>query len=81
MLEVAVVGAPAPGARAYMGEVVSAVVVKRPGEEVSVNELRRFCTERMSSYQVPQFIEFVEELPRTPSGKVMKNVLRERSRG
>ena len=79
VLEAAVVGVEATGARTYMGEAVSAFVVTRPGEELTANELKRFCTERLASYQVPQFIQFVKELPRNPSGKVLKNELRERS--
>jgi acyl-CoA synthetase (AMP-forming)/AMP-acid ligase II len=64
-----------------MGEAVSAFVVKRPGEEVSVNDLKKFCSERLSSYQAPQFIEFLAELPRNPSGKVLKGDLRKRLTG
>ncbi len=75
VLEAAVVGVEATGARAYMGEVPKAVVVTRPGETVSVNDLRRFCSQRLASYQVPQLVEFRTELPRNPSGKVVKSEL------
>jgi long-chain acyl-CoA synthetase len=76
VLEAAVVGIPATGSRAYLGELVKAVVVLRPGETLAEAELKRFCTEKLASYQVPQIIEFRDQLPRTPSGKVVKNELK-----
>jgi len=75
VLETAVVGVEATGARAYLGELVKAVVVPRD-ETLTEGELKRFCSERLSSYQTPQIIEFREVLPRTPSGKVMKSELK-----
>lgn len=75
ILEAAVVGLPATGAAAYMGEVIKAVIVAEPGSGLTASEVRRFCIERLASYQVPQVIEFRHELPRTPSGKVIKRVL------
>lgn len=75
VLEAAVVGVPATGAAAYMGEIVKAVVVPEEGANLQVRELRRFCIERLASYQVPQRIEIRSELPRTPSGKVIKRLL------
>lgn len=77
VLEAAVVGIPATGAASYMGEMVKAVVVPEAGSELTAKELRRFCIERLASYQVPQKIEITAELPRTPSGKVMKRLLAE----
>lgn len=76
VLEAAVVGIEATGARAYMGELIKAVVVPQPGGPPSEPELRRFCAERLASYQVPQIIEFRQELPRNPSGKVIKGDLK-----
>jgi acyl-CoA synthetase (AMP-forming)/AMP-acid ligase II len=75
VLEAAVVGVPATGAAAYMGEIVKAVVVPEEGSGLEIKELRRFCIERLASYQVPQKIELRAELPRTPSGKVIKRLL------
>ena len=75
VLEAAVVGVKATGVRSYLGELVKAVVVRRD-ESLTENDLRRFCSEKLASYQVPQIIEFREALPRTPSGKVMKAELR-----
>jgi len=75
VLEAAVVGVKATGVRAYLGELVKAVVVPRD-PSLTEAELKRFCTERLTSYQVPQIVEFRESLPRTPSGKVLKSDLK-----
>ena len=75
VVEAAVVGIEATGARAYLGELVKAVIVP---SEPSLTELglKRFCSERLASYQIPQIVEFRDSLPRTPSGKVKKSELR-----
>lgn len=61
-----------PG-RAPGEEVVKAVVV--PVEEVAERELVDFCRERLANYKVPQLIEFREEIPRNPMGKVLRKYL------
>ncbi len=71
VVEAAVVGVEHP----VLGQVVKAVVVPRPGAEVSEREIRRHCAERLASFKVPHQVEFVEELPRNPSGKVVKREL------
>ncbi|MCC7492215.1 MAG: acyl--CoA ligase [Fimbriimonadaceae bacterium] len=73
--EVAVVGIPATGARAALGELVKAVVVLLPGAALTARDIRRHCVERLASYKVPQVVEFREALPRNPSGKVLKREL------
>ena len=72
--EVAVVGVP----DAYRGETVKAYVSLRPGADVDADELIAFCRERMAAYKYPRQIEFVDELPRTASGKVLRRALRDR---
>jgi crotonobetaine/carnitine-CoA ligase len=57
---------------------VKIVVVKRAGGDVSHEELLRFCVDSMPYFMVPRFIEFVEELERTPTNKVEKYKLRQR---
>lgn len=72
--EAAVVGVP----DAYRGETVKAYVSLRPGEDAQADELIAFCRERMAAYKYPRQVEFVDELPRTASGKVLRRVLRDR---
>lgn len=70
--EVAVVGVPDE----VRGEVPKAFVIPADGASPDERELRRFCRERIAAYKVPKVFEFVEDLPRTPSGKVLKRMLR-----
>jgi len=74
--EVAVIGVPDE----RWGEVVKAVVVLRPDSPPSVDDLVAFARERLAGYKLPRSIEFVDELPRNPSGKVLKHELRDRYR-
>ena len=59
------------------GETVKAIVVLRPGEVLKQRELINFTRGRIADYKIPKAIEFVDALPRNPSGKVLKRVLRE----
>ncbi len=58
-------------------EVKAVVVLKEGPEALDPLELIRFCEERMAYFAVPRYIEYVEELPRTPTQKVEKYKLRE----
>jgi long-chain acyl-CoA synthetase len=71
--EAAVVGVPDD----YRGETVKAFVSLRPGERTDADELIAFCRERMAAYKYPRQVEFVDELPKTASGKVLRRVLRQ----
>ena len=71
--EAAVVGVP----DAYRGETVKAVVSLKPGHQVQPAELVAFCRERMAAYKYPRVVEIVADLPKTPTGKIMRRVLRE----
>ncbi len=57
------------------GEAVVARVVVRDGAEVSPEQLRAFCAGRLAGFKVPKEIVFAPELPRTPSGKLLRNEL------
>jgi fatty-acyl-CoA synthase len=59
------------------GEVPVAFVVTR-GDPVSEEELAKFCRERLSKFKVPKAFRLIDALPRNPSGKVLKRVLRDR---
>jgi long-chain acyl-CoA synthetase len=74
--EVAVIGVP----DARWGETVKALVVQRPGASATPEELVAFARGRLAGYKLPRSIELVEDLPHTPSGKVLKHELRERYR-
>jgi long-chain acyl-CoA synthetase len=71
--EVAVVGIPDE----YRGETVKAFVSLKEGESASEEELIDFCKERMAAYKYPRQIEFVEELPKTATGKILRRELRD----
>ena len=57
-------------------ESVTAVVVPREGARLDADALRSHCRETLAAFKVPKRIEFVDELPRTSSGKVMRRALR-----
>jgi long-chain acyl-CoA synthetase len=61
------------------GELVTALVVLKPGAVLSTDELTKYCRQFLANYKVPRHIEFSEvELPKSGSGKILKRVLRER---
>ncbi|MEO8458878.1 MAG: AMP-binding protein [Chloroflexota bacterium] len=62
------------------GEVPKAFVLKKPGQDVSVEELMRFVEERVAPYKKVREIEFVDAIPKTPSGKILRRELIEQER-
>ena len=75
--EVAVIGVPDE----RWGETVMAFVIPRPGAAPTADELVAHARERLAGYKLPRIVRLVDELPRTPSGKVLKRALRERYAG
>jgi long-chain acyl-CoA synthetase len=73
--EAAVVGVPDENT----GEAVKAVLVPVGGAELTEEEVRAHCTERLARFKVPSVIEFIDALPRTPTGKVARRQLAGRS--
>jgi long-chain acyl-CoA synthetase len=69
--EVGVAGVPDP----YQSEAVKAWVVLRSGQTLSAAELRKYCRERLTAYKVPKHIQFVDSLPKTPVGKILRREL------
>ncbi|MBP2413646.1 acyl-CoA synthetase (AMP-forming)/AMP-acid ligase II [Arthrobacter stackebrandtii] len=58
-------------------ETVKAVVVREPGSEATEADIIAFCRDRLAHYQCPTSVDFVEELPRNATGKILKRELRE----
>jgi fatty-acyl-CoA synthase len=71
--EVAVIGVPHP----KWQEVGMAVVVIKPDQSVSAEEVIAFCQGKLARYKIPQSVVFVDSLPRTAAGKVLKRELRD----
>jgi acyl-CoA synthetase (AMP-forming)/AMP-acid ligase II len=72
VLEVAVVGRP----HERWGEVPVAHVVRRPAATVTADQLLEHCVAQLAKFKVPKDIVFLDALPRTPSGKILKRELR-----
>jgi acyl-CoA synthetase (AMP-forming)/AMP-acid ligase II len=58
------------------GEEVKAIIVAKPGQKPSTDELSAFVKGRLASYKTPKYYQFVDELPRNYLGKVLKTELR-----
>jgi HIP---CoA ligase len=72
LAESAVIGVPDE----RLGEVGKAYVIPSPGRELSTEDVIAHCRERLANYKVPRYVELREELPRNPSGKILKRLLR-----
>jgi acyl-coenzyme A synthetase/AMP-(fatty) acid ligase len=73
VFEAAVIGVPDE----MMGEKVGAVIVSQPGQKPDPADIQAFVRERIADFKVPQYIALRETpLPRNPSGKILKPVLR-----
>jgi long-chain acyl-CoA synthetase len=73
--EAAVIGIPDK----VRGETVKAFIILQPGKTATEEEIRKFCKEKMAVYKVPTTVEFVDSLPKTMVGKVLRRELREKS--
>jgi fatty-acyl-CoA synthase len=59
------------------GEAVKAIVVLKAGQTATAEDIIAFCRTRIAGYKVPKSVDFVDSLPRNPSGKILRRELRE----
>ena len=64
-----------PPAKNRDGEEVAAVVVLKPGAEISEQDVIEFCKARLADYKCPKTVRFVEDIPKGPTGKLLKREL------
>jgi acyl-CoA synthetase (AMP-forming)/AMP-acid ligase II len=71
--DVGVIGYPHP----KWGEAVKAIIVVKEGEELAEEELIEWCQGKIGRFKIPKKVVFTDSIPRTPTGKILKRVLRE----
>jgi fatty-acyl-CoA synthase len=59
------------------GEQVAAAIKMRPESDLSEEDVKEYCREKIARYKVPEYVDFVEDYPMTASGKIQKYKLRE----
>jgi long-chain acyl-CoA synthetase len=71
--DAAVIGKPHPEA----GEIPKAFVVRKKGQDLTAGDVVAFVKGRLANYKIPGEVEFVDSIPKTPSGKILRRVLKE----
>jgi long-chain acyl-CoA synthetase len=61
----------------YRGETVKAFIVVKEGENLTEEEVTAYCRENLAAYKVPKIIEFINELPKSAVGKILRRKLKE----
>ena len=76
VLEACTIGVPDE----YRGETVKSYIVLKAGEKAEAEEIIAYCRETLAAYKVPKIIEFIDELPKSAVGKVLRRELKELDR-
>ncbi len=63
----------------HSGEAVKLFVVAKAGVQVTCADIRDYCRQRLAAYKIPRHVEFVDELPKTAVGKILRRELRKRA--
>jgi long-chain acyl-CoA synthetase len=73
ILEACAIGVP----HDYRGETVKAFIVVKEGEQLTEDDVKKYCQENLAAYKVPKIIEFIDELPKSAVGKILRRKLKE----
>jgi long-chain acyl-CoA synthetase len=73
ILEACTIGIP----HEYRGETVKAFIVVKEGEILTAAEVTNYCKENLAAYKIPKIIEFIDELPKSAIGKILRRKLKE----
>jgi len=73
ILEACTIGLP----HEYRGETVKAFIVVKDGQDLTEDEVVKYCKENLAAYKVPKIIEFIDELPKSAVGKILRRKLKE----
>jgi len=63
----------------YLGEAIKAYIAVKSENSLTEDTVRNHCKKRLPPYKYPKFIEFIDDLPKNKSGKILKNILKELS--
>ena len=61
------------------GEKVNAAIVLKDGASVTAEDIIAYCREKLAVYKAPERVEFVRELPKSATGKILKRILRDQA--
>jgi long-chain acyl-CoA synthetase len=73
VLEVCTIGIP----DSYRGENIKVYIVPKPGQTMTEEEVQTFCRKTLAAYKVPKLVEFIDTLPKSAVGKILRRELRD----